>query len=201
MASKRKRKLAMKAAQAESTKLAARREAFSDNLWKYGLPIGVALMLILVVYFGFFYTLGPANADEWQLEEAETGTIYKSGDYYNNGKLTFIEFFHTECSHCQQQTDPLKDVYSNYSSQIDMFSIGGYKLGATKVDSKNDIASFKFKYTLEWPHLYDNSGELMRDYGFNSYPSMALVKDGEIVYSHSGGLTYEELSKEIEKYL
>ena len=82
-----------------------------------------------------------------------------------------------------------------------MFSIGGYKLGATKVDSKNDIASFKFKYTLEWPHLYDNSGELMRDYGFNSYPSIALVKDGEIVYSHSGGLTYEELSKEIEKYL
>ena len=64
MASKRKRKLEMKAAQAESSKMDARRAAFNDNLWTYGLPIGVAIMLILVVYFGFFYTLGPANADE-----------------------------------------------------------------------------------------------------------------------------------------
>ncbi len=40
----------------------------------------------------------------------------------------------------------------------------------------------------------------MRDYGFNSYPSMVLIKDGEIVYSHSGKLTYDQLSDEIEKY-
>jgi len=200
MASKRKRKMMMKAAQAESAQMAARRETFNDNLWKYGLPIGVALILILVVYFGFFYTLGPANAEEWELEEVETGTIYKSSDYYNNGKLTFVEFFHTECPHCQQQAEPLQEIYSNYSSEIDMFSIGGYKLGSNKVDSKNDLQQFKFQYTLNWPHLYDTNGELMRDYGFNSYPSMVLIKDGEIVYTHSGKLTYDELSKEIEKY-
>ena len=57
MASKRKRKLEIKAAQAEDSKMVARREAFNDNLWKFGLPIGVALMLILVVYFGFFRRL------------------------------------------------------------------------------------------------------------------------------------------------
>ena len=200
MASKRKRKLQMKEAQAASAKMAARRETFNENLWRYGLPIGVALLLILVVYFGFFYTLGPANAEEWELEEVETGTIYKSSDYYNNGKLTFVEFFHTECPHCQQQAEPLKEIYSNYSSEIDMFSIGGYKLGSNKVDSKNDLQQFKFQYTLNWPHLYDTSGELMRDYGFNSYPSMVLIKDGEIVYSHSGKLTYDQLSAQIEKH-
>ena len=81
-----------------------------------------------------------------------------------------------------------------------MFSIGGYKLGSNKVDSKNDIASFKFKYTLSWPHLYDNNGELMRDYGFSSYPSMVLIKDGEMVFSHSGQISYDDLAKEIEKY-
>ena len=200
MASKRKRKLQMKEAQAASAKMAARRETFNENLWKYGLPIGVALLLILVVYFGFFYTLGPANAEEWELEEAETGTTYKSSDYYNNGKLTLVEFFHTECPHCQEQTDALKDIHANYSGEIDMFSIGGYKLGSNRVDSKNDLQQFKFQYTLNWPHLYDANGELMRDYGFNSYPSMVLIKDGEIVYSHSGKLTYNQLSVQIEKY-
>ena len=200
MASKRKRKLQMKEAQAASAKMAARRETFNENLWRYGLPIGVALLLILVVYFGFFYTLGPANAEEWELEEAETGTTYKSSDYYNNGKLTLVEFFHTECPHCQEQTDALKDIHANYSGEIDMFSIGGYKLGSNRVDSKNDLQQFKFQYTLNWPHLYDANGELMRDYGFNSYPSMVLIKDGDIVYSHSGKLTYNQLSVQIEKY-
>ena len=40
----------------------------------------------------------------------------------------------------------------------------------------------------------------MRDYGFSSYPSMALIKHGEILYSHSGKLTYDELSNQIEKH-
>jgi len=199
VASKRKRKLEMKAAHASNTKMAARREAFNDNLWRFGLPIAVVLLLIFLAVL-VIYEPGPGRAEAWELEEAETGTVYKSSDYFNNGKLTFIEFFHTECPHCQQQTEPLKEIYSNYSGEIDMFSIGGYKLGSNKVDSKNDIQQFKFQYTLNWPHLYDANGELMRDYGFNSYPSMVLIKNGEIVYTHSGKVSYDELSKEIEKH-
>tara|TARA_B100000686_G_C16686829_1_gene915284 strand:- start:206 stop:808 length:603 start_codon:yes stop_codon:yes gene_type:complete len=199
VASKRKRKLEMKAAHEANAKMTARREAFSDNLWKFGLPIAVVLLLIFLAVL-VIYEPGPGRAEAWELEEAETGTVYKSSDYFNNGKLTFIEFFHTECGHCQQQTEPLKEIYSNYSGEIDMFSIGGYKLGSNKVDSKNDIQQFKFQYTLNWPHLYDTNGELMRDYGFNSYPSMVLIKNGEIVYEHSGQVSYDELSKEIEKH-
>ena len=137
MASKRKRKLEMKAAHASNTKMTARREAFNDNLWRFGLPIAVVLLLIFLAVL-VIYEPGPGRAEAWELEEAETGTTYKSSDYYSNGKLTLVEFFHTECPHCQQQTEPLKEIYSNYSSEIDMFSIGGYKLGSNKVDSKND---------------------------------------------------------------
>jgi thiol-disulfide isomerase/thioredoxin len=200
MASKRRQKLERKKSQAGNEQIAARREAFNDNLWKIGAPIAVSIILITAVYFGFFYELGAPNADGWKLEEAESGVIYSSEDYYDNGKLTFIEFFHTDCPHCQDQTEPLKEVYEEYgrNNTIDMFSIGGYKM--SDQDTINDIKSFKFKYTLEWPHLYDTNGELMRDYGFSSYPSMAFIKDGEIVYTHSGKLSYDELSKEIEKY-
>ena len=81
-----------------------------------------------------------------------------------------------------------------------MFAIGGYNLGSNS-DSKNDIANFKFKYTMNFPHLYDNHGELMRAYGFSSYPALALIKDGEIVYSGSGLKSYSELSSEIDKHL
>ena len=41
----------------------------------------------------------------------------------------------------------------------------------------------------------------MRDYGFSSYPSMSFIKDGEIVYSHSGKMSESQLSAQIEKYI
>ena len=56
--------------------------------------------------------------------------------------MTLIEFFHSECGYCQQQTDVLNEIHSNYSEQIDMFAIGGYNLGSNS-DSKNDIANGK----------------------------------------------------------
>lgn len=199
MASKRKRKLEQKAARAIDNRMAARRDAFNDTLWKYGPPLFVALLLLTAIFFIFIYEPGNPSAESWNLEEAETGEMYNSDNYYNDG-VTFIEFFNSECGHCQAQTKPLKEVFSNYSSKINMFSIGGYKLGSGQ-DSKSDVASFKFEYGLNWPHLYDDSGELMRAYGFQSYPSMVLIKDGEIAYSHSGKLSSEVLSAEIDKLL
>jgi len=141
------------------------------------------------------------TVDSWTLEEAETGEMYSLNQYYDNGNLIFIEFFHTDCSHCHEQTGPLKEIYEEYGKDntINMFSIGGYSLGSN-TDDKSDIASFKFEYSLYWPHLYDTSGELMRDYGFISYPSMVLIKDGEIVYSHSGQLSSDGLSEQINKH-
>ena len=142
---------------------------------------------------------GYDSSSIWILEEAETGEMYSLKQYYDDN-VTMVEFFHSDCSHCYQQTEPLKEIYYNYSTEIYMFSIGGYKLGSN-TDGKRDIADFKFKYSLNWPHLYDSSGELMREYGFNSYPSMVLIKNDKIVYSHSGQLTYEQLSNEIDKHL
>ena len=147
MASKRRRKLERKASQEGDERIAARREAFNDNLWKIGVPVVVSVILVTVIYFGFFYELGAPSADSWNLEEAETGEMYSSEDYYDNGKLTLVEFFHTDCPHCQDQTEPLKEIYEAYgqNNTIDMFSIGGYKM--SDQDTKNDISSFKFKYT------------------------------------------------------
>ena len=136
----------------------------------------------------------------WNLEEAETGMIYNSNDYYNDGLVTLVEFFHSECGHCQNQAPTLQDIYEDYGSQINMFAIGGYVLSGN-TDNQNDIAAFKSEYSLEYPHLYDSSGELMDEYGFNSYPSMVLIKNDVIVFSHSGRLTYDQITTELEKHL
>ena len=201
MASKRRRKLERKASRSIDQKMQARRDNFTETLWRFGPPVLVLLILLTVIFFVFIYEPGNPRPEEWTLEEAETGVIYSSKDYYDDDQVTMVEFFQSGCSHCQNQATVLKEINSNYSSQINMFSIGGYKMGSN-TDSKSNVASFKFQYhNSQWPHLYDPTGDLMREYDFNSYPSMALIKNNEIVYHHSGQLTYDQLSAEIDKHL
>jgi thiol-disulfide isomerase/thioredoxin len=159
----------------------------------------VILVVGLGIFFAFFYDLGDPKAEKWELEDPQTGETFASEDYYNDG-LTVVEFFNTKCGHCQDQAPVMNKIYSNYSSQINMFAIGGYKLGSGQ-DSASSISNFKTNYNSQMPHLYDPSGDLMRAYGFSSYPSMAFIKDGEIVYSHSGKMTESQLSAQIEKYI
>ena len=201
MASKRRRKLERKASRSIDQKMQARRDNFTENLWRFGPPVLVLLILLTVIFFVFIYEPGNPRPEEWTLEEADTGVIYSSKDYYDGDQVTMVEFFQSGCSHCQKQATVLKEINSNYSSEINMFSIGGYKMGSN-TDSKSNVASFKFQYhNSQWPHLYDPTGDLMREYDFNSYPSMALIKNNEIVYHHSGKLTYDQLSAEIDKHL
>jgi len=201
MASKRRRKLERKASRSIDQKMQVRRDNFNETLWRFGPPVLVLLILLTVIFFVFIYEPGNPRPEEWTLEEAETGVIYSSKDYYDDDQVTMVEFFQSGCSHCQKQATVLKEINSNYSSEINMFSIGGYKMGSN-TDSKSNIASFKFQYhNSQWPHLYDPTGDLMREYDFNSYPSMALIKNNEIVYHHSGQLTYDQLSAEIDKHL
>ena len=92
MASKRKRKLEKKASRDVQDKMAARRAATSNALRTYGLPFVVILVVGLGIYFAFFYELGDPKAEKWELEDPQTGEMFSSEDYFNDG-LTFIEFF------------------------------------------------------------------------------------------------------------
>ena len=207
MASKRRRKLQLKASRSTDQKMQARRDNFNENLWRFGPPVITLLVLLVVIFFVFIYEPGNPRPEEWTLEEADTGVIYSSKDYYDGDQLTLVEFFQSQCGHCQEQAPVLREINDNYMDDtsenysFNMFSIGGYKL-ASSTDSKSNVASFKFQYhNSQWPHLYDPTSDLMSDYGFSSYPSMVLVKNNEIVYQHQGRLTYDQLSAEIDKHL
>jgi len=207
MASKRRRKLQLKASRSTDQKMQARRNNFNENLWRFGPPVITLLVLLVVIFFVFIYEPGNPRPEEWTLEEADTGVIYSSKDYYDGDQLTLVEFFQSQCGHCQEQAPVLKEINDNYMDDtsenysFNMFSIGGYKLGSS-TDSKSNVDSFKFQYhNSQWPHLYDPTGDLMSDYGFSSYPSMVLIKNNEIVYQHQGRLTYDQLSAEIDKHL
>ena len=199
MASKRKRKQMLKQDRVLEQRMDRRREAFSNLAWK----LGIAALVILLVgsggWYFFFYEPGPAVPEPWRLEDTE-GEWHDSDDYYKNG-LTLVEFLHSECPHCNEQAPDLNNLHVEYRDNLSgFFSIGGFKLGSNQ-DDMQDLYDFRSMHGSGWPHLYDTYGELMSDYGFSNYPSFVLVKDGDIVWKHSGRLSYNELAAVLDQHI
>ena len=125
------------------------------------------------------------------------GTSHKSSDYYKQN-LTLIEFFHTDCGHCGAQIPALKEFHSNYSSDVNVISVGGYGLGGN-IDNLSTIQDFTTEHNVSWTYLYDEEGILMNTFGLNSYPSWVLLEgnmttgEAQIVGTSSGTKSYYSL--------
>jgi cytochrome oxidase Cu insertion factor (SCO1/SenC/PrrC family) len=140
---------------------------------------------------------------KWNLNDID-GNEHKSKDYYKQN-LTLIEFFHTDCPHCQNQIPVLKEFYSNYSSEVNLLSIGGYSLGSNK-DNLTTLQNFSLEHNTTWPYLYDDQYSLIQAFGHNSYPSWTLLAgdmeggNAQIVATTSGSQTYEQLVERVTNY-
>ena len=133
---------------------------------------------------------------KWSLNDIE-GNEHKSKDYYKQN-LTLIEFFHTDCVHCQNQIPVLKQFHSNYSSEVNLLSIGGYSMGSNK-DNLTKLQDFASEHNTTWPYLYDDEYSLIQSFGHNSYPSWTLLAgdmdegNAQVVAQASGSQTYDQL--------
>jgi peroxiredoxin len=127
---------------------------------------------------------------DWDLVDIH-GSQHSSSTYYEQN-LTLIEFFHTDCSHCQDQIPVLKEFHANYSSNVSVISIGGYSLGGN-VDKISTIENFTVEHNATWTYLYDDSHQLMQVFGMNSYPSWVLLEGNQIVAHATGSKSYEQL--------
>ena len=127
---------------------------------------------------------------DWDLVDIN-GSQHSSSTYYEQN-LTLIEFFHTDCSHCQNQIPALKEFHANHSSDVNIVSVGGYGLGGN-VDTTSTIENFTIDHNTTWTYLYDDSEQLMQVFGMNSYPSWVLLEGDQIVAQTSGSKSYEQL--------
>ena len=127
---------------------------------------------------------------DWDLVDTN-GSQHSSSTYYEQN-LTLIEFFHTDCSHCQNQIPALKEFHANHSSDVNIVSVGGYGLGGN-VDNTSTIENFTIDHNATWTYLYDDSHQLMQVFGMNSYPSWVLLEEDQIVARTSGSKSYEQL--------
>ena len=129
-------------------------------------------------------------ASDWSMNDLN-GTQHSSSAYYEQN-LTLLEFFHTQCAHCEHQIPALQEFHANHSSNISVISVGGYSM-AGNVDDVSDVANFTIEHNTTWTYLYDDSHSLMGAFGLNSYPSWILLDGDQIVGRAVGSQSYEEL--------
>ena len=142
------------------------------------------------------YNFEKIFAPYWAINDIND-TAHKSTDYYNSN-LTLLEFFHTDCGHCSAQIPALKEFHSNYSSEVNVISVGGYGLGGN-IDNLSTIQEFTSEHNVSWTYLYDEDSTLMSTFGLDSYPSWVLLEgnmetgEAQIVGTSSGTKSYDSL--------
>ena len=132
---------------------------------------------------------------DWKFSDTNN-TLHKSSDYYSQN-LTLVEFFHTNCLDCQNQVSILKEFNFNYSSNVNLMSVGGYNL-TSSLDNMSTIENFTIDNNVSWTHLYDDSSEMMQSFGLTEYPSWILFDGDQIVNTSQGPKDYGQLVDMVE---
>jgi len=120
-------------------------------------------------------------------------------DYSSSDNLTVISLWATWCVPCLKELDAISEVYDEWQDETEV------ELIAISIDDSRTIKRVKplingkgWDYTI----LLDTNNNLKRAMGAVTVPLTFLVKDGKVVYRHSGysqGVE-DELYEKIQEY-
>jgi thiol-disulfide isomerase/thioredoxin len=114
------------------------------------------------------------------------------------GRVVVLDFWGTWCPVCREALPSLIELQKKYRDKQVTF---------VSVSSDNDEQTWKSfiaKNHMDWPQYIDLSGEVLRDFNINSYPTyIVLDRDGVIRFHESGyePQTDMEMSETINKAL
>lgn len=134
------------------------------------------------------------------------GNEHTLSDY--KGKVVFLNFWATWCPPCRKEMPDIQSLYNEYNqNQDDVVFLGvanprnENNINTREVD-KDGIIRFLEENKLDFPVVFDESGEIFSLYGISSLPTTFLInKDGNIVGYAPGMLTKDIMKSVIEQTL
>lgn len=125
-------------------------------------------------------------APDWELPLFETDKKIRLKQY--NGKLVMLEFWIRNCQPCIKsvpQLNQLQEKFANTDFRL---------LSINNSDPKEVIRSFKEKYGVKYPILYEGA-PISKMYGIDGYPAVVLIgKDGKVIFAgHAEESILEEM--------
>jgi thiol-disulfide isomerase/thioredoxin len=110
-----------------------------------------------------------------------------------------VSLWATWCVPCKNELDAINEVYVDWQDETNV------KVYAVSVDDSRTVSRVKpmvngkaWDFTI----LLDTNNELKRELGASTVPLTLIIKNGKIVYRHSGYTpgSEEDLFEEIKKH-
>jgi peroxiredoxin len=111
------------------------------------------------------------------------GKTISTTEISNNNKLMVISLWATWCVPCKNELDAIADVYEDWVDDT------GVSLFAVSIDDSRTSKRIKPMINgkdWEFEILLDENSDLKRAFGVSTVPFTVLIKNGKIVYKHTG---------------
>ena len=118
------------------------------------------------------------------------------------GYVTFIEFWRTGCSHCEESIPFMNKLFTTYSPRgvkfIAIHSPGAPDSPAQPNPENNwgEVQQFAKEHGIKYPVAFDEGGVLFKQqYGGATYPTMMIVdKSGKVAFIQTGHTPDKEVA-------
>ncbi len=134
------------------------------------------------------------------------GEEHTLSDY--KGKVVFLNFWATWCPPCIMEMPDIEEIYNEYGkNQEDVIILGVANPSSqdypNNVDeSKDDIIAFLDDKGFTFPVVFDETGDLLREYFVNAFPTTYLIdKDGNIFGYAAAMLPKDMMNSAIQQTL
>ena len=107
------------------------------------------------------------------------------------GRPVFINFWWSGCEPCKDEAPALKRAVETYGDEVAF-------VGINVRDARGDAVRFAEEYKLDYPHVFDDTLTIYRDYGLAGQPeSFFIDRSGEIVEHVAGPIDEAGLITEL----
>lgn len=144
-------------------------------------------------------------AYDFELED-QYGNIHKLSDYKD--KVVFLNFWATWCGPCVIEMPHIEEIYKDYGLNEEDVIILGVSNPKTPEypnnsdESKEKVIQFLDQNNYTFPTVFDETGEIYRNYGISAFPTTFMInKEGKVYGYVPGMLTKDNMKSIIEETL
>ncbi len=139
------------------------------------------------------------SGENFTLQDISGNTV-SLADY--RGKPVYIKFWATWCPMCLAGIEDFSALAEEYK---EAGSVQVLSVVAPGMNGEMDEQSFKDwanGQQLDFPILFDNSGEVNGQFGVNAYPTSVFIdENGEVIETRVGDISKEELESKLESMM
>ena len=139
--------------------------------------------ILLMMLFVSFYGISQKKINDLSIKDLDGNTVSTVKDFQEKDKLYVFCFWATWCAPCIQELDAINEVYADWKSELNI------EIVAVSIDDARTNKRVKplvngkgWEYTI----LLDTNQDFKRNLGISNPPYVAVVKNGEIVFTQNG---------------